>query len=51
MKIALFYYDGFAEFEIVLVGLLFHREHDIISIALENRERLMWNARIPRSKW
>ena len=38
MKIALFYYDGFAEFEIVLVGLVFHREHDIISIALENRE-------------
>jgi putative intracellular protease/amidase len=38
MKIALFYYDGFAEFEIVLVGLLFHREHDIISIALANRE-------------
>lgn len=37
MKIALFYYDGFAEFEIVLVGLVFHREHDIISIALENR--------------
>ena len=38
MKIALFYYDGFAEFEIVLVSLIFHREHDIISIALENRE-------------
>lgn len=38
MKIALFYYDGFAEFEIVLASLLFHREHDIISIALENRE-------------
>ena len=38
MKIALFYYDGFAEFEIVLVGLVFHRECDIISIALENRE-------------
>jgi putative intracellular protease/amidase len=38
LKIALFYYDGFAEFEIVLVGLVFHREHDIISIALENRE-------------
>ncbi len=38
MKIALFYYDGFAEFEIVLVGLLFHREHDIIAVALEDRE-------------
>ncbi len=38
MKIALFYYDGFAEFEIVLVGLVFHREHDIIAVALENRE-------------
>jgi putative intracellular protease/amidase len=38
LKIALFYYDGFAEFEIALVGLVFHREHDIISIALENRE-------------
>jgi 4-methyl-5(b-hydroxyethyl)-thiazole monophosphate biosynthesis len=38
MKIALFYYDEFAEFEIVLVGLLFHNKHDIISIALENRE-------------
>ncbi len=38
MKIALFYYDGFAEFEIVLAGLIFHHEHDIISIALENRE-------------
>jgi putative intracellular protease/amidase len=38
LKIALFYYDGFAEFEIVLVGLVFHHEHDIISIALENRE-------------
>ena len=38
MKIALFYYDGFAEFEIVLVGLVFHREHDIIAVALEDRE-------------
>ena len=38
MTIAFFYYDGFAEFEIVLVGLIFHRKHDIISIALENRE-------------
>jgi putative intracellular protease/amidase len=38
MKIALFYYDEFAEFEIVLVGLIFHHKHDIISIALEDRE-------------
>jgi putative intracellular protease/amidase len=38
MKIALFYYDEFAEFEIVLVGLIFHHQHEIISIALENRE-------------
>lgn len=38
MKIALFYYDGFAEFEIVLVGLIFHHKHEIISVALENRE-------------
>jgi putative intracellular protease/amidase len=38
VKIALFYYDGFAEFEIALVGLVFHHEHDIISVALENRE-------------
>ena len=38
MKIALLYYDGFAEFEIVLASLIFHQEHDIISIALENRE-------------
>ncbi len=38
MKIALFYYDGFGEFEIVLAGLIFHHEHDIISIALEDRE-------------
>lgn len=38
MRIALFYYDEFAEFEIVLVGLIFHHKHEIISIALENRE-------------
>jgi putative intracellular protease/amidase len=38
MKIALFYYDGFAEFEIVLAGLIFHHEHDVVSVALENRE-------------
>ncbi len=38
MKIALFYYDGFVEFEIALASLIFHHEHDIVSIALENRE-------------
>ena len=37
MKIALFYYDEFAEFEVVLIGLLFRR-HELISVALENRE-------------
>jgi len=37
MKIALFYYDEFAEFEVVLIGLLF-RQHEYISVALENRE-------------
>jgi putative intracellular protease/amidase len=37
MKIALFYYDGFAEFEIVLSCLLLHHKHDIMAIALENR--------------
>lgn len=37
MKIALLYYDGFSEFEIVLACLLFKR-YEIISIALENRE-------------
>jgi putative intracellular protease/amidase len=37
MKIALFYYDGFSEFEVVLIGLLF-KKHDLISIALEDRE-------------
>lgn len=37
MKIALFYYDGFSEFEVVLIGLFF-KTHDLISIALENRE-------------
>jgi 4-methyl-5(b-hydroxyethyl)-thiazole monophosphate biosynthesis len=38
MKIALFYYDDFAEFEIVLAALIFHHKHDIISIALEKKE-------------
>lgn len=37
MKIAVFYYDGFSEFEIVLLCLFF-KEEDVISIALENRE-------------
>jgi len=31
-------YDEFAEFEIVLVALLFHRQHEIVALALENRE-------------
>ncbi|MDX9953110.1 MAG: DJ-1/PfpI family protein [Anaerolineae bacterium] len=37
MNIALFYYDGFSEFEIVLVGLLF-RKLNLLAIAPENRE-------------
>lgn len=37
MKIAVFYYDGFGEFEVVLTCQLF-RKHDLIFIALENRE-------------
>jgi len=37
VKLALFYYDGFGEFEIVLTCLLFRR-HELIAIALENRE-------------
>lgn len=37
MKIALLYYDEFSEFEVVLVGLIF-RQHDLIAVALENRE-------------
>jgi putative intracellular protease/amidase len=37
MKIALFYYDEFSEFEVVLVCLFFRR-YDLITIALENRE-------------
>jgi putative intracellular protease/amidase len=37
LKIALFYYDGFSEFEVVLVCLIFRR-HDFVTIALENRE-------------
>lgn len=38
MKTAVFYYDGFAEFEIVLTLLLLHREADIFSTALEDRK-------------
>ena len=37
MRIALFYYDGFSEFEVALIGLFF-KEHDFMTIALENRE-------------
>ena len=37
MKIALFYYDGFSEFEVVLIGLFF-KDHEFITTALENRE-------------
>jgi putative intracellular protease/amidase len=37
MNIALFYYDGFAEFEIVFVGLLF-KDQNLFSVAVENRE-------------
>jgi len=37
MKIALFYYDGFSEFEIALVGLLF-KEEEFVTIALDQRE-------------
>lgn len=38
MRIALFYYDGFAEFEIVLAGLLFQKQHEILAVAMEDRE-------------
>ena len=37
MKIALFYYDGFSEFEVALIGLFF-KDHEFITVALENRE-------------
>jgi putative intracellular protease/amidase len=37
MNIALLYYDGFSEFEIAIMALLFKR-HNLIAIALENRE-------------
>ena len=37
MKIALFYYDGFSEFEVALIGLFF-KNHEFITVALENRE-------------
>jgi putative intracellular protease/amidase len=37
MRVALFYYDGFSEFEIALVGLFF-KKHDLVTVALENRE-------------
>ena len=38
MRIALFYYDGFAEFEMVLAGLLLQKKHEIVAVALEDRE-------------
>jgi 4-methyl-5(b-hydroxyethyl)-thiazole monophosphate biosynthesis len=37
MKIALFYYDGFSEFEIALIGLSF-KEQEVIAVGLEARE-------------
>jgi len=37
MKVALFYYDGFSEFEIVLTALFF-KDQGLISVALEDRE-------------
>ncbi len=37
MNIALLYYDGFSEFEIAIMALLFKR-HNLIAVALENRE-------------
>lgn len=37
MKIALFYYDGFSEFEIALVALFFRR-YDLVATALQDRE-------------
>jgi len=37
VKIALFYYDGFSEFEIVLIALFF-KDVDVVSVALEKRE-------------
>ncbi len=40
-KLCLFYYDGFAEFEIVLIALQFMQAgYEIISAALEDREYL-----------
>jgi len=38
MKIAILYYDGFAEFEVVLAALGFHAQHEIVAVALEDRE-------------
>lgn len=38
MKTAVFYYDDFAEFEIVLTLLLLHKEAEIFSVALEDRK-------------
>jgi 4-methyl-5(b-hydroxyethyl)-thiazole monophosphate biosynthesis len=36
-KVALFYYDKFAEFEIVLAGLLLHNKCEVVSMALEDK--------------
>jgi putative intracellular protease/amidase len=38
VKIAILSYDGFAEFEVVLAGLILHHQHDVIAVALEDRE-------------
>jgi putative intracellular protease/amidase len=37
MKLVLLYYDGFSEFEIVFIGLLFRR-HDLVTVAVQHRE-------------
>ncbi len=36
-KTAIFYYDNFAEFEIVLTLLLLHKNHEVVTTALEKR--------------
>jgi len=38
MRIGVFYYDKFAEFEIVLTLLSLSHDHEIVHLALENRE-------------
>jgi putative intracellular protease/amidase len=37
-RVALLYYDGFAEFEIALTCLAFHQKYEILAVALEKRE-------------